>query len=292
MLIRTALGKVIHQMKIMGYRERTLNDYFLYVNQFADKMDLIYLTDISNEYILNWLDTMNVSSQTKLTRLKCLKAFLSRCYDNGWYSIKFWSKVNIRIDNVVKIGASEQDVNSLIAKIDISDFIGLRDTVAIMLMYQCGLRIRTLSLLEEKHIDLNNLLLRISGDILKNRQELILPFDDYAARLLRKLINRNREIRREHRESNGYVIITSKGQCVIKGTNNAIQKRLTKYTKEFGLTNINPHALRRGFAVRLRKMGADIVLISKALGHSDLAVTTKYLGVEKEEVANELRKYF
>jgi site-specific recombinase XerD len=59
----------------------------------------------------------------------------------------------------------------------------------------------------------------------------------------------------------------------------------------YGLKNINPHALRRGFAMRLRNKGADILLISKALGHSDLAVTTKYLGMEKEEVSNELRKF-
>lgn len=37
--------------------------------------------------------------------------------------------------------------------------------------------------------------------------------------------------------------------------------------------------------------GASIPLISKALGHSDLAVTTQYLDLNVEEVANSLKEF-
>jgi len=70
-----------------------------------------------------------------------------------------------------------------------------------------------------------------------------------------------------------------------------IRKRFAKYSVMYGLPNINPHALRRGFAKRLLNKGAHIAFISKALGHSDIAVTTRYLHIDKEEVANNLRKY-
>ncbi|AFJ62994.1 integrase/recombinase [Bacillus velezensis YAU B9601-Y2] len=53
---------------------------------------------------------MNVSNQTKLTRLKCLKAFLSRCFDNGWIEIKFWKTINIKVDQKVKEGDAEREV--------------------------------------------------------------------------------------------------------------------------------------------------------------------------------------
>jgi len=290
--ISDALIRITRQMEIMGYRERTINDYIYYVDHFANKVGLTYLSDVSNDAILAWLDSMEVSNQTKLTRLKCIKAFLSRCFDNGWFQAKFWRMVNVKVDNVVKIGATEQDVSILLSMLDLSDFVELRDAVAISLMYQCGLRIKTLSLLENKHVDLSKMQLRLGGDILKNRQEIILPLEDDTARLLRVLLKQNEIIRREFLQANGYVFITRQGECVIKGTNNALQRRLTKYAKTYGLTNVNPHALRRGFAIKLRNKGADVLLISKALGHSDLAVTTKYLGMEKEEVAEELRKYF
>lgn len=37
--------------------------------------------------------------------------------------------------------------------------------------------------------------------------------------------------------------------------------------------------------------GCHIALISKALGHSDLAVTTQYLDLDTEEVAINLRDF-
>jgi len=70
-----------------------------------------------------------------------------------------------------------------------------------------------------------------------------------------------------------------------------IRKRFAKYSLMYGLPNINPHALRRGFAKRLLNKGAHIAFISKALGHSDIAVTTRYLHIDKEEVANNLRNF-
>mgnify|MGYP003580375914 CR=1 FL=1 len=42
-----------------------------------------------------------------------------------------------------------------------------------------------------------------------------------------------------------------------------------------------------GFAKSLLNKGANIAEISKALGHSNLALTTKYLHLDKEEVADE-----
>ncbi|MES9754451.1 site-specific integrase [Bacillus wiedmannii] len=54
---------------------------------------------------------------------------------------------------------------------------------------------------------------------------------------------------------------------------------------------MNPHALRRGFAKSLLEKGANISVISKALGHSDISVTTKYLYLDVEEIADNLRSY-
>ncbi|MED2922910.1 hypothetical protein P4324_12760 [Bacillus thuringiensis] len=53
---------------------------------------------------------MNVSNQTKLTRLKCLKAFLGRCHDNGWIDINFCLNVKIKVDMPVKKGATDREI--------------------------------------------------------------------------------------------------------------------------------------------------------------------------------------
>lgn len=76
-----------------------------------------------------------------------------------------------------------------------------------------------------------------------------------------------------------------------KSSNCAISKQLNKYAKRFELENINAHAIRRDYAKNLLNKGASIALISKALGHSDLAVTTQYLILDIEEVEINLRNF-
>ena len=290
--IEQALKTVIRQMKAIGLRERTINDYEYYVNHFIQVTGIRAIEDVSADHVYDWLASMDVSNQTKLTRLKCLKAFLSRCRDNGWIDTKFWKQIRIKVDSPVKPGAAERDIMLLLSLLDLNDFVQLRDATAVLLLFQTGIRINTLSQLEEQHFDLDNQTLRIGGGLLKNHEQIHLPFDDKLKRLLEVLISQNEIVRRENKVKNKFVFITRYGDKVKNSqSHNNIQKRLNKYSKEFGIKNINPHAIRRGFARRLLDKNANIALISKALGHSDLDVTTRYLHLDKEEVEKSLRQY-
>lgn len=290
--IDKALTVVTRQMEISGMRQRTIADYSRYVNHFASKTNIKYLDEITDDSIYAWLSSMNVCPQTKLTRLKCLKAFLSRCFDNTWLTTRFWKKINVKVDNHIKEGATEREVSVLLSLLDLGDFVQLRDATAALLMFKTGIRVNTLARIENKHIDFHENLLRLDGEIMKNHQPLLLPIDGALHRLLSVLIKQNDEIRREYKKENNYVFITKQGGVIATGpSNNNIQKRLYKYANQYGLKHINPHALRRGFAKSLLNKGARLPYISKALGHSNLAVTTQYLHIGKEEVAENLRKF-
>ena len=293
MTIEKVLKTVSMQMRVSGLRERTISDYNLHVNHFCKITSSVNLSDITTNEIYEWLNSMEVSNATKLIRLKCLKAFLGKCFDNGWIPIKFWLSINIKVDKNVKKGATKNEIEVLLSLLDTTTFVGLRDAVAILTLYQTGIRINTLGQLEEKHIDFNTLTLNLSGNIMKNHKMLQLPIDNKLANLLQVLIQQNNKIREYQNQKNENIFITHKGTSLMtKSTNNAISKQLNKYANQYGLENINPHSLRRGFAKNLMERGCHIALISKALGHSDLAVTTQYLDLDIEEVANSLRDYF
>lgn len=289
--VKEAEEIIIKQMVIAGYRKRTISDYQYYIDNFLKVTKVEYLEEITQEKIYEWLDSMNVSNQTKLTRLKCLKAFLGRCFDNRWIESKFWKVISIKVDNKVKEGATDKEVNLLLSLLDLTDYIQLRDAVATLLMYRTGIRLKTLSELEECHIDFDSNLLLLDGEIMKNRQQLKLPIDNTLKNLLLVLIEQNQKIRQVYKKQNNLVFVTKRGDSVQNSTTNAINRRLKKYSKQYGINNINPHALRRGFAKNLLDKGANITLISKALGHSNIEVTTKYLFLDTEEVANGLRDF-
>lgn len=81
--IKDALTVISRQMKIIGNRSRTISDYILHIKHFRTITNVKNVSDITVESIYHWLDSMNVSTQTKLAKLKCFKAFLSRCFDKG-----------------------------------------------------------------------------------------------------------------------------------------------------------------------------------------------------------------
>jgi len=291
--ISHALETIYQQMKIAGNRIRTIESYDYIFNQFVQFNKLEYVEDITADSIYDYLGSLEVAQQTKLIRLKSIKAVLSKFHNNGWMKQKFWSTINIKIDKKVKKDAKANDIEMLIELIDQNTFIGFRDTVAILTLYKTGIRIQTLGELKERHIDYENLSLNLDGSILKNHKFLKLPIDQELAVLYQVLIKQNDMIRSYYKTENTNIIITQNGLPInnSKTSNNAISKQLNKYSKRFGLENINAHAIRRGYAKKLLDAGASIAIISKALGHSDLAVTTQYLDLDVEEVATSLRDY-
>lgn len=293
--IEKALEIIIRQMRASGLRERTILDYETYVIDFVLKTEIEYLLSIDADAIYDWLSQMNVKDTTKRVRLKCFCAFLGKCFNNGWLKDMFWRNINIRIDEPIKVGATEDDVFNVLRNLDLSNFIELRDAAAILTMYQTGIRLATLSSLEERHVDINNRLLRIDGALLKNRKVIMLPFDGRLQKIFEVLFLQNQMIREEKGKVNSFVFITQQGKGIVNDDSpksNAIAKRLNYYKRKYGIENINPHALRRGFAKDVyNRSNGDLALVSKALGHSDFGVTARYLHLDPEEIADKLREF-
>jgi len=274
--ISVARETVFKQMRIAGNRPRTIESYEYIFKQFIEVCGIVVVEDIDLDKLYHYLDVLQVTPATKLIRLKSIKAVLSKFYNNGWLKDRFWSNIQIKIDKEVKKGARESDIEKLLQLINQTTFIGFRDAAAIKVMYKTGIRIRTLGELRERHIDFENLCLNLDGSTLKNHK------------FLQLLIKLNNGIRAHFGTDNHHVFITQNGTPMnsSKSSNYAISKQLSKYSKRYGLENINAHAIRRAYA-----KSASIALISKALGHSDLAVTTQYLDLDVEEVANDLRDF-
>ncbi|KZE40267.1 hypothetical protein AV656_03115 [Bhargavaea cecembensis] len=76
--ILKALEIVEKQMRVESRRERTLEDYNRHVKDYAKKTGIERLGDTDINSIYDWLGGMNIGTQTRQTRLKCLRAFFER----------------------------------------------------------------------------------------------------------------------------------------------------------------------------------------------------------------------
>ncbi|MBC1331028.1 tyrosine-type recombinase/integrase [Listeria booriae] len=290
--IKASLGTVVMQMRAAKLAERTVGDYETYVKSFVDATGHTYLDEIDVASIYVWLASMEVSNNTLLIRLKCFKAFLGKCFNNGWIKERFWHPVNVKVDKQIKRGTTDEQIAQVLSVIDMSTFVGLRDAVAVVMLYRTGLRVGSLVSVLESDIDSTANTITLQGAQLKNRKPLILPLPPELVDMVEVLIEQNDIIRGHYGMSNNYLFINKDGtQISPTSRHNTIQRRIRGYSQKYDIPDINPHALRRGFAKALLNKGADIVLISKALGHSDLSVTTQYLYFESREIVDSLRGY-
>lgn len=196
------------------------------------------------------------------------------------------------MDTKTKEPTPEETLSVFLNLVDLTDYFELRDAIAVLLIYQTGIRINTLVQIENKHLDFDNQLLKLSGEIMKNRQELILPISNQLMHLIKALIEENNKVREYKKEDNSFLFISRQGKSLLnKGRTTTIQKRMTDYSERWGLKNFTPHALRRAFARNLYDKGADVPIISKALGHSDFKVTARYLKIENDELVNNLKRF-
>lgn len=88
-----ALEAVVKQMVATGLRPRTISDYELHVIHYVEITGVQAISEVTAATVYEWLGSMDVSNQTNLTRLKCLKAFFKRCTENGWLNERFWRSI-------------------------------------------------------------------------------------------------------------------------------------------------------------------------------------------------------
>ncbi|MDZ5713548.1 tyrosine-type recombinase/integrase [Jeotgalibacillus haloalkalitolerans] len=215
-LIDEALKAIYKQMKVEGIRDRTIQTYEYAFQQMVKFSKIKYTKELNQNVIYDYLGSIEVSPQTKLIRLKSIKALLSRFFNNGFLKERFWSGIKIKIDKEFKKGADISDIEKLLSLIDKSSFIGFRDSVAILTLLKTGIRIKTLGLLEAKHIDYKNKCLLLDGSILKSHNQLKLPIDDQLLDMLRALIDVSSGIKGYYDIEHSFVFITQNGLPISK----------------------------------------------------------------------------
>jgi integrase len=162
---------------------------------------------------------------------------------------------------------SESEAQKLLDQPDKTKLSGIRDQALIAVMLGSGLRRGELVKLTFEHIQIKDGRYAIIGMMGKGKVKRDIPIASWsvvaieawsdAAELSEGLIFRS----------------VSKGGVVGKAmTTHAIWKRIKKYNE-----NIRPHDLRHTFADIAYRNGADLRQIQLSLGHSNLAITERYL---------------
>jgi site-specific recombinase XerD len=146
---------------------------------------------------------------------------------------------------------------------------GIRNRALLTLLYRSGLRISEALALKPSDIDLKRHTARVLHG--KGDKATVRGFHPSATDALARWIDTRKSLGLR----NGPLFCTLAGGPVYP---QYVRLLLERLAGKAGVDKrVHPHGLRHTFADELRAAGVDVVTISKLLGHSSIAVTSRYL---------------
>ena len=178
---------------------------------------------------------------------------------------------------------SVQEIDSIIAQIDLSQREGQRNRAMIETMYSCGLRVSELCSLKMEDLFLDEGFIRVTG---KGSKQRLVPISGRAV----KEIN-NYLLDRCHVEikpgAEPYLFLSlRRGRPLSRVMVFDIVKELTA---KAGITKtVSPHTFRHSFATHLLEGGANLRAIQCMLGHEKISTTEIYTHIDRSRLREEI----
>lgn len=271
--------------------KNSIISYLYDLKQFLDysQANKNRIEEISAEMIREYLKTLNTKEYSKpsfahkITVLKSFFKFLEikKIIKNNPMSVIELPKLDQHLPKYL----TTDEVDSILAAIDISSSYGQRDHLLFNLLFDTGLRISEALNLSLNNINLNAGSLIVLGKGSKSRVVLL---SEDLKKELRAYINKGRVNLLKNYKTN-YLFINQRGNRI---TRNLAYTNLKKYALNAGLTkDLSPHVLRHSFATALLDNNADLRAIQTLLGHADINTTQIYTHVSKKGLKNAYQNF-
>lgn len=172
---------------------------------------------------------------------------------------------------------SVEQVETILAGIDLASPLGLRDRALFELIYSCGLRISEAVELSLGDLFLAEGIIRVLG---KGDKERLVPIGEEACHWMRVYLDDARPLILKVQAREEKVFVNHAGEGLSR---KGMWKRFKELTARAGLS-AKVHTLRHSFATHLLEGGADLRAVQELLGHSDISTTQIYTHVDKDDL--------
>ena len=180
---------------------------------------------------------------------------------------------------------SLDEVNRMMACIDLSSNEGHRNRAMMEMLYGSGLRVSELVNLHLSQIYLDEHYMIILG---KGSKQRLVPISPVAEEWFGFWLQQ-RSTWPIKPEAQDYAFVNRYGRPLTRAMVFTIVRRLCA---EAGITKtISPHTLRHSFATHLLQNGADLRVIQQLLGHEDLSTTEIYTHLDVADLRKAVLQY-
>ena len=251
----------------------------LYLEQNALTISPIKITEETiQQFIYSISKEVNARSQARI--ISGLKSFFSYLIFEDYRTDSPMELIEApRLGRKLPDTLSVQDIDNLIAAIDLSKLEGERNRAILETLYGCGLRVSELVSLKISDLFFDEGFIKITG---KGDKQRFVPISEVTQKyilLYKDIIRSHLQIQKGHEDT---LFLNRRGKQLTRAMIFTIIKDLAVAINLNKV--ISPHTLRHSFATHLLENGADLRSIQLLLGHESITTTEIYVHLDRKHL--------
>ena len=258
----------------------------LFLKQYDIKMSPITITgEVIQQFIYEIATTVNPRSQARL--ISGLKSFFNYLIFEDYRTDTPLELIEIpRVGRKLPDTLATQEIDALIAAIDLSTPEGERNKVMLETLYSCGLRVSELVALKISDLFFEEGFIKITG---KGNKQRFVPIEAATIKLITDYVNFVRVSNSIQKGFEDTLFLNRRGRQLTRAMVFTIIKNLA--VKINLNKTISPHTFRHSFATHLLENGADLRSIQLMLGHESITTTEVYVHLDRKFLSEVLNQY-
>ena len=289
-----ALQDFCHYLHIeRGLSQNTIKNYAFDIQKL---IDFIGATDIQEnpltigtEDIQHFIYTMakTVSPRSQARLISGLKGFFNYLVFEDYRESNPMELIESpKIGRKLPDTLSTDEIDELIAAIDLSKPEGERNRAILETLYGCGLRVSELVNLKLSDLFFEEDFIKVTG---KGEKQRFVPIGAANKKYILLYKNEVRAGQKIDPIAQDVLFLNRRGKkltramifTIIRGLANKINLK----------KKISPHTFRHSFATHLLENGADLRAIQQMLGHESITTTEVYMHVDRSHLSKVLNEY-
>jgi integrase/recombinase XerD len=249
------------------------------------KPNAIVLNDLRR--FIQWINELGMIPSTQARILSGVKSFYKFMLMEDMVSNDPSELLESpRIQRKLPDTLSYNEINALIAAIDLSKPDGQRNKAILEMLYSCGLRVSELTELKLSNLYLDIEFIKVVG---KGNKERLVPISSTAIKALQLWLEHSRVHISVKKGEEDLVFLSRRGSRL---TRVFIFMLIKQLADRIGLKKkISPHTFRHSFATHLIEGGADLRAVQEMLGHESITTTEIYTHLDRDYLKSTIIQY-
>tara|TARA_B110000037_G_scaffold28524_1_gene33908 strand:- start:1640 stop:2536 length:897 start_codon:yes stop_codon:yes gene_type:complete len=276
-----------------GMSEHTVNNYSLDVQKLVQYLEVHDMSlsplQITSEDIQSFIYKMakEINPRTQSRLISGLRSFYDYLIFDNYCTSNPLERIEApKIGRKLPDTLSVNDIDRIVATIDLSSPQGERNRAIIELLYSCGLRVSELTALKISDLFFDEDFIKVTG---KGNKQRFVPIGALTQKYINLYKDHVRVQMKIETPFNDTLFLNRRGKQLSRAMIFTIVK---KAAEEADIQkNISPHTFRHSFATHLLENGADLRAIQMMLGHESIATTEIYMHVDKSHLKEVVHKF-